>query len=519
MPSLAEPTLKIPGRTGKGVARVSRLITKEELCLLERVPASCGIVIFGASGDLTHRKLFPALLTLLRDNVLPKNYFILGVARTPLTDEAFQDSIRKALHDSPLKAGLETFLPRCHYLTGAYENPETYTALRQRVVALDQENDTSGRTLYYLSTPPELYGPIIGLLGQSGLSRPVRELDGAWVRLVVEKPFGFSYRTAEALNREVHSHFTEKQIYRIDHYLGKETVQNILMFRFANAVYEPVWNHHYIDHVQITSSETQGVGHRAGYYEKAGVLRDMFQNHLFQLLSLVAMEPPCSFEADAVRDEKAKVMKSLCAQNCEHYPERAVRGQYEGYRGEEGVSPLSTTETFAALRVEIENWRWKGVPFYLRSGKKMANRVTEIAVQFKHVPTSIFKPLMAEQISPNVLRFRIQPDEGITFQFEAKHPGPKLCMSSVAMEFGYQEAFGIEPPEAYARLFQDVMLGDATLFARQDWVRASWRYLDPVEEYWASQKEVGLLNYASGSWGPTAADDLLRKEGRLWLTA
>lgn len=505
-------------------ASVSRVITKEELCLMEQIPQPCGIVIFGASGDLTHRKLIPALLTLLKEKVMPKDFYVLGVARTAMTDEAFRKGLKEALSEATLKPLLEPFIPHCYYLAGAYDDPKTYAALSQRLSALDQKHMAGGRRLFYLSTPPALYETIAKELGAAHLAQEQtshdrsRQNENSWVRLVVEKPFGSSRPSADALNRALHRVFRERQIYRIDHYLGKETVQNILMFRFANAIYEPVWNHNYIDHVQITAAETVGVEHRAGYYEGAGALRDMFQNHLFQLLSLVAMEPPSSFEADAVRDEKNKVLASLCTLDCGRNPSWAIRGQYEGYRKEHGVAASSTTETFAALRAEVENWRWHGVPFYLRSGKRMAARATEIAIQFKHVPTSIFKPLMADQMSANLLRFRIQPNEGISLQFEAKHPGPKLCMASVTMEFDYDQSFGVPPPEAYARLFLDIMLGDQTLFARQDWLACSWDYLDPILAFWNEKKEQGLLPYPPGSWGPQAAEDLLEKDGRAWLT-
>jgi glucose-6-phosphate 1-dehydrogenase len=503
----------------------SSVVTKDELCLIQQVPLSCGIIIFGASGDLAHRKLFPSLLQLLRDKVMPEQFYVLGLARSPLSDDAFREGIAKSVGNAFPAELVQTFLKRCFYIAGDYGNPATYTNLRSKLTELDDAHKTSGRHLFYLSVPPPLYASIAEQLGLAGLSRTRRSSDNvtvpkseeSWTRLVVEKPFGQNLASAQALNQALHNHFNEDQLYRIDHYLGKETVQNILMFRFANAIFEPVWNHKYIDHVQITAAEEEGVGHRAGYYEQAGVLRDMFQNHLFQLLSLVSMEPPASFAPDAVRDEKSKIMASVTPFRPMDIANRGVRGQYEGYRNEDGVNPNSTTETFAALRVEIDNWRWFGVPFYLRSGKKLARRETEIAIQFKHVPTSIFKPLMADQISPNILRFRIQPDEGISLCFESKHPGPKLCMSTVTMQFNYEDAFGVKPPEAYARLFLDVMVGDPTLFARQDWLASSWALLDPVLDSWAEKKDQGLSHYAPGSWGPAEADAMLHAEGRSWL--
>jgi glucose-6-phosphate 1-dehydrogenase len=502
---------------------VSRIITKEELCLMEQIPSPCGIIIFGASGDLAHRKLIPALVTLLKENVLPKDFYVLGVARTPLSEEAFRQGLRQAMPGWEFASLLAKFLPHCHYLAGAYDDPKTYAELAGRLATLDATHGTGGRRLFHLATPPVIYETIVQQLGRAGLGTGASP--DSWVRLVVEKPFGTSGASADALSRTIHRVFRENQVYRIDHYLGKETVQNILMFRFANAMYEPIWNHRYIDHVQITAAETTGVERRAGYYDDAGALRDMFQNHLFQLLCLVAMEPPPHMGGDAVRDEKSKVLAALVpaitlAEAAGRLPAGSqVRGQYEGYLREAGVKPGSETETFAALRVEVENWRWHGVPMYLRSGKKIRERTTEIVVQFKHVPASIFKPLLAEQISANLLRFRIQPNEGISIRFEAKHPGPKLCMASVTMDFDYQQAFGVPPPEAYARLFLDVMLGDQTLFARQDWLRYSWDYLDPILARWAEQKEAGMASYKPGTWGPKEAEELIQRDGRQWLTS
>lgn len=504
---------------------ISRLISKEELCLMEQTPLSCGIIIFGASGDLTHRKLLPSLFTLALENLLPKQFYVLGVSRTAMTDATFQAKVIESLGTMGTAAAREAFSTRCTYLSGEYHEPRTYETLQQRLTGLDSVYETEGRHLFYLATPPALYEDIIRELGKGGFDNS--RTPGGWVRIVVEKPFGENLKTSEALNRALHRVFREKQVYRIDHYLGKETVQNILMFRFANAIYEPLWNNKYIDHVQITAAESVGVEHRSGYYEKAGALRDMFQNHLLQLLSLVAMEPPATFSADGVRDEKSKVMASLCFTKDCVWEDRVVRGQYEagavdnevvpGYRQEPGVSPTSTTETFAAMKVEIDNWRWHGVPFYLRSGKRLASRMTDILVVFKHVPTSIFQPLMADQISPNILHFRIQPNEGIALRFEAKHPGPKLCMSSVTMQFDYEDAFGVRPPEAYSRLFHDVMVGDQTLFSRQDWLAHSWRFLDPIVESWTANPGNDLAPYAAGAWGPKEADELIEKDGRHWL--
>ncbi len=488
--------------------RISKVYSREELCLMEPAPDACAIVIFGASGDLASRKLIPALLQLATDNVLPKPCTITGVGRSKMSCEQFRSLVKKA---AP-KANDE-FLKRFHYLAGDYADATLYKKLGEHLDGLDKEKKVPGR-LFYLSTPPALYEVIADQLAAAKLSKP--RVSEGWVRLIVEKPYGADLDSAMHLSQALYRVFDEPQIYRIDHYLGKESVQNILMFRFANAIYEPVWNQKYIDHIQITAAETDGVGHRAGYYEKAGVLRDMFQNHLFQLLSLVAMEPPASFEPNSLRDERAQVIQSLKSWTPGDLESAAVRGQYEGYRQEKGVNPKSTTETFAACRVEVDNWRWHGVPFYLRSGKKLARQVTEITVQFKHVPTSIFKPLMAEQLSANVLNFRLQPNDGISLRFEAKHPGPKLCMSTVEMDFNYKEAFGAAPPEAYARLFLDVMLGDQTLFARKDWLHCSWNFLDPLLKKWAAEGDKGLSSYKPGSWGPAAAQELLSRDGRDW---
>ena len=501
----------------------SKIYTKEELCLLEQIPEPCAIVIFGASGDLTQRKLLPSLFHLVTQSLMPKSFYVVGVARTEMTDAQFQDHVRASLPKDAPKADADRFVSSCRYVHGDYASLDLYRRLNDSLCKLDKVFGVQCRRVYYLSTPPSVYGAIVGELAKAGLAHPDNEK--GWVRVVIEKPFGSSLSTSEDLNRQLSASLSESQIYRIDHYLAKETVQNILMFRFANILFEPVWNRNFIDHIQITASEQLGVEHRAGYYEQAGVLRDMFQNHLLQLLTLVAMEPPSSLEADAVRGRRNDVLTSITPMRDYQVRENTVVGQYgagtfdgtrvPGYREEKGVSPKSRIATFAAIKLEIENWRWQGVPFYIRSGKRLAERHVSVLVRFKRVPTSIFKPLLADQLTPNVLRFQIQPDEGITMRFEAKHPGPKLCMSTVTMNFGYQETFKTPPPESYARLFQDAMLGDQTLFARSDSVQEAWRIIDPIADYWETGTDP-IPSYPAGSWGPAESEALLAKDGRAW---
>jgi glucose-6-phosphate 1-dehydrogenase len=469
-------------------------------------------VIFGASGDLTQRKLVPALHTLSCGGLLSKATRVVGVARSTLSDAAFRDRLYEGVvqysRSSPGICEMwPRFADRHSYLAGGYDDPETYRRLGERLAQLDAEAGTQGNRLFYLATPPVLYPVIIEQLGQAGLNRN----DLGWVRIIIEKPFGQDLESARRLNEQVHAVFDESQVYRIDHYLGKETVQNILTFRFANTIFEPIWNRNYVGHVQITVAESVGVGHRAGYYDKAGVLRDMFQNHLLQLLALTAMEPPAIFEANALRDEKVKVLRAV------RLGTRSVRGQYRGYRDEPGVAPESQTLTYAALQLLVDNWRWRDVPFYLRSGKQMMAKTTEIAIQFKRVPHLMFPLQPGEDITPNVLSLCLQPDEGIHLRFEAKEPGAGMRPRSVDMEFHYAEDFDASGlPDAYERLLMDAMQGDASLFARADGIEMAWRLIDPILTSWERPDALPLVFYEPGSWGPAEADDLLAQDGRAW---
>ncbi len=490
-------------------------------------PKPCGLVIFGASGDLTHRKLIPALFSLFRRNLLPPEFFILGCARTQMTDEEFQQKVRDAIasrFEDVSTEDLDTFARRCAYYSGDYTATETYTALSERLKQLDQEHSIGGNRIFYLATPPTLYSIVANHLSSAGLtSEP--ESGHSYVHLVVEKPYGRDLESAIALDRDLLNSLSERQIYRIDHYLGKETVQNILMFRFANAVFEPIWNRRYVDHVQITVAESLGVEHRAGYFEQAGLLRDMFQNHMLQMLTLVAMEAPISFNADRVRDERVKLMRSIKPFPLDDLNDCIIRGQYAsgsidgaevpGYRQEPGVAADSPVETFIAAKVFIDNWRWQGVPFYMRAGKRLGRKISEIAIVFKRVPYSMFAPLSQDELTPNVLVMNVQPEEGIALTIQAKHPGAKLCMNSLTMDFRYETVFGVELPDAYERLLLDCMLGDQTLFWRSDGIEASWSLVTPILEKWAAEG-CPLTFYESGSWGPREADNLLERDGRQW---
>jgi glucose-6-phosphate 1-dehydrogenase len=472
------------------------------------------IVIFGASGDLTQRKLVPALHTLSCRGLLSPETRVVGISRTEYTDEAFRERLREGVMAySRAQTGPDicelwpTFAEHYGYMPGDLDDDGTYRRLEKRLGQTKQESGTEDNVLFYLAVPPMLYPMIVEHLGRAGLNSS----DAGWRRIIVEKPFGHDLESARKLNDQIHAVFDESQIYRIDHYLGKETVQNIITFRFANAIFEPLWNRNYIDHVQITVAEDVGVGHRAGYYEKAGVLRDMFQNHLMQLLTLTALEPPVDFEATALRDEKAKVLRAI--------PDVAesVRGQYRAYRDEPEVAKGSETATYAALKLYVNNWRWRGVPFYLRSGKQLRTKTTEISIQFKCVPHLMFPVEREKDITANILSLCLQPDEGIHLRFEAKEPGAGMRTRSVDMEFHYTKDFGAGAlPDAYERLLLDALQGDASLFARADEIERAWSLIDPVLKTWEGPDAPPLAFYESGAWGPNEADALLARDGRAW---
>jgi glucose-6-phosphate 1-dehydrogenase len=485
----------------------------------------CIFVLFGAGGDLTKRKLIPSLFNLVRAKLLPDDFAVMGVSVDDLSLEAFRDQVSEFLPKGEGDAEpLAWIRQRLFYERGDFADPNTFSTLRDRLAAIDLERNTQGNYLFYLATAPKFFAPIVQQLGTASL---LKEEGPTWRRVVIEKPFGQDLESAKTLNRDIKSVLAEKQIYRIDHYLGKETVQNIMVFRFDNAIFEPLWNRRYIDHVQITNAETVGVERRGAYFDSAGTLRDMVPNHVMQLLSLTAMESPVSFHADAVRNEQAKVLHSLQPLNSEEVLQRSVRGQYgDGvcgdekvprYRSEPGVAPESRTETFVALKLSIDNWRWAGVPFYLRTGKRMAKRHTEIAIRFKRMPFELFRNAPHHKHT-NTLVIQIQPVEGISLSFGAKIPGPLLRVGSVDMSFEYTKYFGADAYTGYEVLLYDCMMGDATLFQRADMVEAGWSVVDPVLDVWRALPPRKFPNYASGTWGPAESEQLMELDGRQWRT-
>jgi glucose-6-phosphate 1-dehydrogenase len=496
---------------------------------LERPIEPCVLVIFGASGDLTRRKLLPALFNLAQQNLLPQGFSVLGVARSPMSHDQFRDRMKSDIAQISGSNGTllnlwRSFAQGLFYLQADPHSVEDFPRIREELERLDHDRGTQGRRVFYLALPPSSYSSVVQNLGGAGMAQGALN-QREWVRMIIEKPFGRDLGSAQQLNRALHQVFREDQVYRIDHYLGKETVQNILVLRLANGIFEPIWNRRYIDSVQITAAESLGVENRGAYYEEAGVLRDMVQNHLLQLLSLMAMEPPVAFDANAVRDEKVKVLRTIRPFTTEDVRQFTVRGQYgpgslrgrqvSGYRSEPNVSPESRTETFAALRLLIDNWRWADVPFYLRSGKRLPKQVTEIAVRFKQPPHLLFGSSATSLLESNVLVLRIQPDEGISLKFEAKLPGQGMQLRPVIMDFRYGSSFGEELPTAYETLLLDCLQGDVTLFTRSDEVECAWRLVSPILEAWL-EAPTPFPNYEAGSWGPAAAYQLMEKEGRQW---
>jgi len=495
-----------------------------------KVVDPCIVVIFGATGDLTARKLFPALYNLQREGQLPNHFACVGFARRQKSNEQFRQEMHDAINEfsrvKPIDENLwDTFMNNVFYHSSNFDDEKGYESLKALLENLDKQLGTAGNRVFYLSTQPSFFPDIIEKLGQHKLIYDTNKTKDKWSRIIIEKPFGHDYNSGVELQQFVIKHLAESQIYRIDHYLGKETVQNLLVFRFANSLFESFWNNHYIDHVQITVGEEIGIGTRGAFFEEAGILRDIVQNHMMQLLSLTAMEPPSSLNGDAIRDEKVKVLQALRPIDLANFSKYIVRGQYApgfidgqsviGYREEGNVNPESSIETFTAMKLYIDNWRWAGVPFYLRAGKRLPKRATEIAVIFKKVPGILFSQ-GNQKNEHNVLVIRIQPDEGISLKINCKVPGPSSPIQPVKMDFRYGSYFGLTPPEAYERLICDCMLGDGTLFARGDEVLTSWKWITPVLNRWHESKPNDFPNYQSGTWGPKAADELLAQDNRAW---
>jgi glucose-6-phosphate 1-dehydrogenase len=508
--------------------KIQLSLSPQDIICAETPAPPNAMVVFGASGDLARRKLLVSIFQIFTQDLLDEKFYLLGCGRKKLTDEDFRKTAQQAIRESSGDVSakdLNAFTEKLYYVDGDYNAAAFYESIKARLVQLDKKHKIDGCHIFYLAVPPFLYSPIVEHLGLSALSC-IREPDSKQrARLIVEKPFGRDLQDATELNNKIRRCFDESQIYRIDHYLGKETVQNILMFRFANTIFEPVWNRNYIDHVQITIAESIGVEHRGSYYDKAGALRDIFQNHMLQMLALVAMEPPASFEADCIRDEKVKLLRSIRPFDLSELDSLIVRGQYGpglingtqviGYRAEPGIDPQSKTETFVAAKLFMDNWRWKGVPFYLRAGKRLANKDTEIAITFKQVPHSMFISAGLEDMPANVLVLQIQPEEGISLSFQAKRPGSKICMSTLNMNFNYRSIFLVDMPEAYQRLLLDCMVGDQTLFTRFDSVEIAWQLLMPVLQAWQND-DSAPYEYPAGSESFPHADRLIESDGRKW---
>jgi glucose-6-phosphate 1-dehydrogenase len=488
---------------------------------------ACTMVVFGAAGDLTKRLLVPSLYNLHASKLLPQRFALVGVTAANFSDQDFREKLTRDIQEfgrSAIQKELwDWFKSKIYYHSGDFRDPSLYQQLKDKLAAVDQQQRTPGNYLFYLATAPQFFGEIVKQLGAAGLTG---ENNGFWRRVIVEKPFGRDLESARALNKEIMSVLDESQIYRIDHYLGKETVQNMMVFRFGNGIFEPIWNRRYVDHIQITVGETVGVEQRGGYYDAAGALRDMIPNHTLQLVAMTAMEPPISFESGAVRDEKAKVLHAVQPLSPEEVLTKAVRGQYGpgtlnekavlGYRDEPQVDARSVTETFVAMELHIDNWRWAGVPFYVRTGKRLAQRVTEIAIQFKRAPHLLFRHTEVESLSANQLVMHIQPDEGISLRFSAKIPGAVMNLGAVNMNMKYEDYFGAAPWIGYETLLLDCMIGDQTLFQRADMVEAGWRVVEPLLDVWSALPARDFPNYAAGTWGPGEADHMLEREGRQW---
>ncbi|HTI15142.1 MAG TPA: glucose-6-phosphate dehydrogenase [Dictyobacter sp.] len=501
------------------------------------MPDPCTIVLFGATGDLAQRKILPTLAHLIHDHPIPEQFCIVAFARRPLDDDKWRAMVLESLDkympddDKLDEKAKQSFAQNLFYCRSDFDDLQGYERLKELLGKLDEEKGTAGNRLFYLATPPDTDMEIVQYLGQSGLAQPEKNDNHgsnhqSWARIIFEKPFGHDLKSAQELNAAVGKVFQENQIYRIDHYMGKETVQNIMALRFSNGIFEPLWNQKYIDHVQVLVAESLGIEGRAEYYESAGTIRDIVQNHIMQILCLVAMEPPAAFDADAVRDEKVKVLRAISPLSPKQVATQTVRGQYvngvingqkvEGYKEEEGVSAQSMTDTYVALKLFIENWRWADVPIYVRTGKRLPKRSTEVTIQFKRVPHQLYNPSETKGLVPNRLTLRIQPDEGISLKIGAKVPGAAQHLESVDMSFNYNTAFGIQSPEAYERLIADCILGDSTLFIRRDEIEGSWKIIDCITQAWQDLPADSLHPYAAGTWGPDAASELIENDGRHW---